>query len=46
MSVPVTVALGNAYYVFFVPTVDGNSHAHAYAYSHGHAGDYVYGHVY
>ena len=44
MSVPVTVAMGNAYYVFFC--AHGNSHAHAHAYSHGHAHDYVHGHVY
>ena len=44
MSVPVTVALGNAYYAFFC--AHGNSHAHAHAYSHGHARDYVHGHVY
>ena len=44
MGVPVTVAMGNAYYVFFC--AHGNSHAHAHAYSHGHAHDYVHGHVY
>ena len=43
MGVPVTVAMGNAYYVFFC--AHGNSHAHAHAYSHGHAHDYVHGHV-
>ena len=44
MGVPVTVAMGNAYYVFFC--AHGNSHGHAHAYSHGHAHDYVHGHVY
>ena len=44
MGVPVTVAMGNAYYVFFC--AHGNSHGHAHAYSHGHARDYVHGHVY
>ena len=44
MRVPVTVAMGNAYYVLFC--AHGNSHAHAHAYSHGHARDYVHGHVY
>ena len=44
LSVPVTVAMGNAYYVFFC--AHGNSHGHAHAYSHGHARDYVHGHVY
>ena len=43
MGVPVTVAIGNAYYVF--SGAHGNSHAHAHAYSHGHARDYVHGHV-
>ena len=44
MGVPVTVAMRNAYYVFFC--AHGNSHAHAHAYSHEHAHDYVHGHVY
>ena len=44
MGLPVTVAMGNAYYVFFC--AHGNSHGHAHAYSHGHARDYVHGHVY
>ena len=44
MGVPVTVAMGNSYYVFFC--AHGNSHGHAHAYSHGHARDYVHGHVY
>ena len=44
MGVPVTVAMGNSYYVFFC--AHGNSHGHAHAYNHGHAHDYVHGHVY
>ena len=44
MSVPVTVDMGNVYYVFFC--AHGISHGHAHAYSHGHARDYVHGHVY
>ena len=44
MGVPVTVAMGNAYYVFFC--AHGNSHGHAHALCHGHARDYVHGHVY
>ena len=43
MGVPVTVAMGNAYYVIFC--AHGNSLAHAYAYSHGHAHHYVHRHV-